>query len=234
MAGVDRARGPHGYAFESTPWRVTNPVPLVEMGRFSHEALAFDPQTGSVYLTEDNSTSSGPAGPRRRGSSGFFRFVPTAPLGGLGSLEHGGRLFMLQARNPLTGAIVGDLRDPPCMSYYDVEWIQIDNPDAAPVAGVSGAYLESISKGDRNSNASNGAGGTRSRSALFLWTRRVVQPGPTSGASTGRRARSGPYDPAEGPLFNLFVSQGALAPAAYGADNPDNVSVSPFWRNHPV
>jgi len=28
-------------------------------------------------------------------------------------------------------------------------------------------------------------------------------------------------------LTNIFVSQGALAPDAYGADNPDNVSVSP-------
>jgi secreted PhoX family phosphatase len=35
------------------------------------------------------------------------------------------------------------------------------------------------------------------------------------------------YDPADARLYNLFVSQGALAPAAYGADNPDNISVSP-------
>jgi hypothetical protein len=90
------------------------------MGPFSHEALTFDPRTGEVYLTEDNSSSSGAAGPRRRGSSGFYRFVPTAPLGGLGSLEQGGTLFMLQALDPLAGVMIGDLRDPRCLGYCDV------------------------------------------------------------------------------------------------------------------
>ena len=225
--GVDDGDRPHGYAFESTPWRVTNPAPLVAMGRFAHEALAFDPETGSVYLTEDNSASSGPAGPRRRGSSGFYRFIPTAPLGGLGSLERGGSLFMLQARNPVTGAVVEDLRDPACLSSYAVEWIPIDNPNAAPAAGLSGPYIEGRSEG-----------ATRFQRLEGCWwdpaTKRVLcvdtEAGP-AGAQAGRVDRAEgavwAYDPAEERLINLFVSQGALAPAAYGADNPDNISVSP-------
>ncbi|HSG72485.1 MAG TPA: alkaline phosphatase PhoX, partial [Planctomycetaceae bacterium] len=35
------------------------------------------------------------------------------------------------------------------------------------------------------------------------------------------------YDPKTEKLHNLFVSQGALVPEAYGSDNPDNVTVSP-------
>ena len=43
------------------------PVPLVGMGRFSHEATATDPATGIVYETEDS------------GSSALYRYVPTDP-----------------------------------------------------------------------------------------------------------------------------------------------------------
>ena len=71
---------PHGYNFESTPSRVFAPVALTAMGRFSHEAVAFDPRDGAVYETEDNSSNFGPSGTRRRGVSGFYKFVPAAPL----------------------------------------------------------------------------------------------------------------------------------------------------------
>ena len=225
--GTDNGDRPHGYAFESTSWRVTNPVPLTAMGRFAHEAVAFDPGTGHVYLTEDNSASSGPAGPRRRGSSGFYRYVPNSPMAGLGSLALGGELFMLQARNPNTGAIVDDLRDPAPLSFYNVSWVKIDNPNAAPVSGVSGPY-----------NEGRADGGARFQRLEGCWwdpiTKRILfvdTEGGPAGADAGRVDRAEgaiwAYDPAESRLYNLFVSQGALAPAAYGADNPDNITVSP-------
>jgi secreted PhoX family phosphatase len=197
------------------------------MGRFSHEAVAFDPRNGSVYLTEDNSGASGQAGPRRRGSSGFYQFVPNVPMGGVGSLEQGGTLYMLQARHPATGAIVDDLRDPACMSYYDVAWIQIDEPNADPVGSVSGPYAEGRSKGASRFQRLEGCWwDPASKRVLFVDTE-----GGPAGADSGRVDRAEgaiwAYDPAEARLYNLFVSQGALAPAAYGADNPDNISVSP-------
>ena len=45
----------HGYCFEvpASATSEVNPVPLKAMGRFTHEAVAVDPQTGIVYLTED-------------------------------------------------------------------------------------------------------------------------------------------------------------------------------------
>tara|TARA_A200000159_G_C7299429_1_gene329383 strand:+ start:18 stop:1325 length:1308 start_codon:yes stop_codon:yes gene_type:complete len=46
----------HGYVFEVDPKKefLQNPVPLKKMGRFNHEAVAFD-KYGCAYLTEDRS-----------------------------------------------------------------------------------------------------------------------------------------------------------------------------------
>jgi hypothetical protein len=219
---------PHGYVFESTVNRVTNPTPLTAMGRFSHEALAFDPRTGTVFLTEDESSSiAGDPSARTRGNSGFYKFVPNNPLGGVGSLQNGGTLYMLQAREPITGMPVDDLRDPACFSQYNVAWIRIDEPNAAPVGSVSGPYVEGRSKG-----------ATRFQRLEGCWWDPVKQvvvfcdtEGGPIGSQAGRIDRAEgaiwTYDPLTQQLHNLFVSQGALAPAVYGADNPDNVSVSP-------
>jgi len=57
----------HGYVFEvpaTDKMRLKYPVPLRKMGRFNHEAVAVDPKTGIVYLTED------------RGDGLFYRFIP--------------------------------------------------------------------------------------------------------------------------------------------------------------
>jgi secreted PhoX family phosphatase len=75
---------PHGYVFEVDPFRGGNPVPIAGMGRFEHEAAAFD-RSGAVYLTED---ADGPHGC-------LYRYVPNRPFGGRGSLHSGGRLTAL-------------------------------------------------------------------------------------------------------------------------------------------
>ncbi len=70
----------HGYIFDVPAWGKADPVPLVAMGRFSHEAVAVDPWTGIVYETEDAGSN-----------SGFYRFLPRSRR----SLRHGGKLQML-------------------------------------------------------------------------------------------------------------------------------------------
>ncbi|NEL43124.1 MAG: DUF839 domain-containing protein, partial [Xanthomonas perforans] len=56
----------HGYVFEVDPdSHRTTGRPLVGLGRFSHEAVAIDPRTGIVYLTEDD-----------RNKAGLYRFIP--------------------------------------------------------------------------------------------------------------------------------------------------------------
>lgn len=72
----------HGYCFE-VPARVerglAKPEPLRAMGRFRHEAIAVDPRTGIIYLTED------------RNDGVLYRFIPSEP----GKLTAGGRLQAL-------------------------------------------------------------------------------------------------------------------------------------------
>jgi uncharacterized protein len=72
----------HGYVFEgpvSTEPRVIKPVPLKALGRYHHEGVAVAPQTGLVYLTEDQTDGL------------LYRFVPDKP----GHLAEGGRLQCL-------------------------------------------------------------------------------------------------------------------------------------------
>ena len=76
---ANQFRQPHGYVFEVPSAGVATAVPLKGLGRFVHEAIAIDPSSGIVYLTEDNL------------AAGFYRFVPKTP----GALVDGGRLEML-------------------------------------------------------------------------------------------------------------------------------------------
>jgi len=108
----------HGFNFE-VPARggLVTPVPLVEMGRFNHEAVAVDPATGYVYETED------------RGDSCLYRYVPNQP----GNLAAGGQLQVLKLVDGLqdtrTG-VLGLLNQP-----LAVEWVSLNdngvniNPD---------------------------------------------------------------------------------------------------------
>ena len=48
---------PHGWVFEVPAARQAVPAPLKAMGRFVHEAVAVDRQSGIIYETEDRGTS---------------------------------------------------------------------------------------------------------------------------------------------------------------------------------
>jgi hypothetical protein len=56
---------PHGYIFDVPADEFADPVPIRDMGRFSHEAVAVDPVSGYIYETEDAGLT-----------SGFYRYVP--------------------------------------------------------------------------------------------------------------------------------------------------------------
>ena len=102
----------HGYVFEvpATAQAPVSPHPLTAMGRFNHEAIAVDPNTSIVYLTED------------RWDGLFYRFVPHQP----GQLQQGGVLEALQIKGQpgavtASGVVIG--------RPLPVEWVRIDNPD---------------------------------------------------------------------------------------------------------
>jgi secreted PhoX family phosphatase len=99
------------------------------MGRFVHEAIAIDPRTGIVYLTED------------RGTSGFYRFIPNTP----GYLLNGGLLQMLAVRRQ-EGY---DTRQGQRMGQsLQVVWVTIDDPDpAAAETDALAVFKQGFAKG---------------------------------------------------------------------------------------
>ncbi|SHM61192.1 hypothetical protein SAMN04488057_102329 [Cyclobacterium lianum] len=117
----DRLEADHGYVFEvpasEEPLRA-NPRPIKAMGRFNHEAVAVDPASGVVYLTED------------RGDGIFYRYIPNKP----GKLDKGGKLQALA----ILGEKSRDTRnwedsegpDFPVMEAKKVTWIDIENVES--------------------------------------------------------------------------------------------------------
>ncbi|MBE9199817.1 MULTISPECIES: alkaline phosphatase PhoX [unclassified Nodularia (in: cyanobacteria)] len=111
----------HGYNFEipASATSAVEAVPLVDMGRFNHEAVAVDPATGYVYETEDT------------GDSLFYRFIPNVP----GKLAEGGTLqAMVIVGKPF--AVNTNNRGENSGQFavgqkYSVEWVNIPNPNPA-------------------------------------------------------------------------------------------------------
>ena len=115
LGGDNSYRRPHGYIFEVPADGSASAEPFRAMGRFVHEAIAVDPDTGIVYETEDQVTA------------GFYRFLPTVP----GNLEAGGRLEMLA----LADAPRADLRTRQITDFWrPVSWTPIADPDPADAA----------------------------------------------------------------------------------------------------
>jgi uncharacterized protein len=107
---------PHGYVFDVPADGMGDPRPIPDMGRFSHEAVAVDPKTGSIYETED-------AG----GSSGFYRFVPNDN----DDLYQGGDLFMLKVTDVDLVDLGASYR---AGTTFEVEWVPIATPDTSDPA----------------------------------------------------------------------------------------------------
>ena len=96
----DRTQG-HGYVFEvdpNDPESDLSRTPITGMGFFSHEAAAIDPQTGIVYLTEDDFRGTidadDPTNDTR--SSFLYRYVPFDLTPRSGALQKGGVLQALK------------------------------------------------------------------------------------------------------------------------------------------
>lgn len=118
----------HGYLFEvdSRSTELVDPVPLVAMGRFRHEAVAVDPATGFAYLTED------------RDDGLLYRFRPAALAAGqppsalrAGDYARGGVLEALRVRT--RPQLVTDNRSAGIAirlgDALDLEWVRIEDVD---------------------------------------------------------------------------------------------------------
>ncbi len=133
----------HGYCFEvpasATPG-LAKPVPLTAMGRFNHEAIAVDPKSGVVYLTEDRGEKRDPLPeellpglekpkpkPEELGAGLLYRYIPEVP----GQLARGGKLQAMRIQDKPgihTGNWGGDRI--PVGQALEVGWVDMENIDS--------------------------------------------------------------------------------------------------------
>jgi secreted PhoX family phosphatase len=223
----------HGYVFESgADPHDSSARPIVEMGRIVHEAVAVDPRSGCVYETEDN-----------RNLSALFRYVPRRARrffgrhDGPGCLHGGGTLqaarikrVVRQAR-PATLAQANDtgLLDPDIGDEYELEWVDVPDPDAAPqvVAGQPGGVALGIIAGPTFQALGRGCARMSRGEGIWHADGRMFIVDTAAGTDAAGRPGRG-----EGALWELTLSTMRLRavfvsgdPAA--ANNPDNVTVSP-------
>jgi uncharacterized protein len=200
------ATKPHGYVFDvpAEADEPVDPVPLTAMGRFNHEAVAIDPDTGFVYETEDKS------------QSGIFRYRPDAS----GELARGGALEMLKLidapADTRTRQVVGrPLR---------ATWVPITDPDPDDARfqadGGQTLFLEGRAQGGaifaRGEGAWTGYAGPGT--TTIYWAS-------TSGGDIGQGqiwAYTPDADGLDGTLRLLFESYNPQVLAA-----PDNITVHP-------
>ena len=85
MGTIGPCKKNHGWSFEvpvTDKPQLSKPMPLKAMGRFNHEAVAVEPESGDVFLTED------------RHDGLIYRFKPKIK----GVLAEGGKLFALKVK----------------------------------------------------------------------------------------------------------------------------------------
>lgn len=195
----------HGYNFEvpSQAKGPVEPVPLVAMGRFNHEAIAVDPKTGIVYETED------------RGDGLFYRFIPNQRQnlrqGKLEALKIKGRPQAITK----TGFPVGQ--------PMEVEWVPIENPDPAMDTAEDGTPTpESV----RAQGFAKGAAQFTRGEGTWYGDNEIYFTCTDGGdAELGQVWRYQPgRNPREGGVLTLFAEPNN--PDIL--DGPDNITVAPF------
>jgi uncharacterized protein len=186
-------------------WRQAHEArPLPALGRFVHEAVAVEPATGIVYLTEDARVDA----VRDQLGAGFYRFVPSAP----GRLAAGGRLQALAVEDrPRYETYHGQH----VAATLPAAWVDVPDPDPPDAETDQSAVLrQAVAAGaavfERLEGCWYGAG------CVFFT------------AASGGDARRGqvwqyrPRSERQGELTLVFESPGASV-----LDGPDNITVSP-------
>jgi uncharacterized protein len=135
-AGWRRA---HGYVFEvpADAEVQAEARPLPAMGRFVHEALAVDPATGVVYLTEDVHVDAA----RGQLGAGFYRFVPRVPE----RLSEGGRLQALAVEGQTRYETYHGQR---AGAALPAVWVDVPDPDPTDAeTDVSAVLRQAVAAG---------------------------------------------------------------------------------------
>jgi len=107
----------HGFNFEvpaSAKIQLADPIPLKAMGRFRHEAIAVDPETGIVYQTEDKDDGL------------LYRFIPNEP----GKFIKGGKLQALRIADGRKDTRNWGDEQVKVLERLKVEWIDMEDVEA--------------------------------------------------------------------------------------------------------
>jgi uncharacterized protein len=190
---------PHGYCFEvpADAGGPVNAIPIVDAGRFSHEAVAW--LDGVLYETED------------RGDAAFYRFLPNRQPRESGDLAtFGGTLQALVVRGrPNFDA---DAANPD--ESYHVEWVTVDEPNPSVESGGQSTRAQAQAKGAAIFTRTEG---------IWAVDRRIYFDCTTGGdAGAGQLWEYTPRGRDGGELKLIFESPGADV-----LDAPDNLVVVP-------
>jgi uncharacterized protein len=215
---------PHGYIFEVPSTGISGAEPITAAGRFPHEAVAFDPEGGILYLTEDNFAF----------PSGYYRYLPPSNPMVTGHLEDGGQLQMLKVvgvdnAHLEVAQVVG--------TTYDVEWVDIDdpNPQFPYTPGITAPTTndEALQYVSLQGRAQGAAGFSRlegqkydNRGVIYFTSTQgggAAETGPELLAGYGNgQGQVWAYRPADQTLTAVYQS-----PNVDTLDFPDNVTTSP-------
>jgi secreted PhoX family phosphatase len=209
----------HGYLFEVSsrwgPGEYPKVLPIRNVGRFAHEAVAIDPRTGILYLTEDDFEF----------PSGIYRYqAPVNPMK-VRAVQDGGTLEMLRVRGSTSPALLGGVLAEG--TVLDVDWVPIPQPDFDGGRQANDDAIQIVAKQGFAQNAAKFArpeGIIYSSGALFFTCTRggatVLDESPNIeyGNGFGQVWR---LDPFRGRLTLLFQSPGADV-----LDLPDNITIT--------
>jgi hypothetical protein len=197
---------PHGWNFEVPPADrpgLVEPLPLRAMGRFNHEAVAFDPRTGIAYETED------------RADGLLYRFLPKER----GRLSAGGKLQALALRDR-KGADTRNWSRPEiaaraalAVAWVDLDEVESPRDDLRRRGHAAGAALFARGEGMAWGDAlyfDCTSGGAARIGQVFRYV-----PSPHEGTPGEER------EPGHLELFYESADASAL-------DYPDNLSVAPW------
>jgi secreted PhoX family phosphatase len=216
LAGQRGATKDHGYVFEIDPFDPRanrDPQPIKALGRYAHEAVAVDPRTGDMYLTEDAARPNGllyrweaPAGFQRR--RGVLR--------ALGATE--GVLAAMSCTDG-SGAHVDDLsRATEVGRTYAVRWVSVPERDARTSSTRAQFADSDITRARKLEGSWWGDGGVYVVTSFA----REESPVPHDGQVWF-------YDPRRRTLtLTLRFGVNPNPDAGGGFDGPDNITVSPW------
>ncbi|RZU51814.1 hypothetical protein EV385_3649 [Krasilnikovia cinnamomea] len=212
----------HGYVFEVDPVDKEanrDPVPLAFLGRYAHEAVAVDPRTRQIYLTED---ANAPLGlyfrwtpPRRfRGGKGALRELALSPGGDTaGTLE--------AMRCTRDGGHVADLSEATEPgTRFDVTWVDVPDRLAKTVSVRKQFTDDQVTRSRKLEGQWQGDGGIY---FVASYARK------DDGSRNEHDGQVWFYDPRRATITLKTIFGVNRDPAQEGNfDGPDNITVSPL------